>query len=94
MDFNNDGITGNGIVRTYDASPSGNRGFYKTASNEFIFDQSGMGLGSNTQNPINPVDSRGKNIILNMNLLVLHPSKSWMKMAYFQTKLIFIPVLD
>ena len=31
MDFNNDGITGNGIVRTYDSNPSGNRGFYKTA---------------------------------------------------------------
>ena len=60
MDLNNDGITGNGIVRIYDSNPSGGKGFYKTASNEFIFDQSGMGLGSNTQNPINPTDSRGK----------------------------------
>ena len=75
MDFNNDGITGNGIARIYDSNPSGNRGLYKTASNEFIFDQNGMGLGSNTQNPITPSDARGRKYNLSMNLLALHPYK-------------------
>ena len=49
MDINNDGITGNGIIRQYDSMPSVGRSFYKTASNEFIFDQSGMGTGSTLQ---------------------------------------------
>ena len=34
--------------------------FYKTALNEFVFDQGGMGAGSNIQNSVKATDSRGR----------------------------------